>query len=80
MATPTVPHFLNDTGVARIRIGTGEFQCMGASPPHDHPHIFLDMGSEKEIICPYCSTIYEHDDTLSPGETDPPGCHASSTS
>lgn len=80
MANPTVPHFCNDAGVARIRIGIGEFQCMGASPPHDHPHVFLDMGSDNKIICPYCSTVYERDKTLSPEETNPPGCLASATS
>ncbi len=74
MAIPTVPHFYNDAGVERIRIGANEFQCMGASPPHDHPHVYLDMGSDTEIICPYCSTIYERDPSLSAGESDPPGC------
>jgi uncharacterized Zn-finger protein len=77
MANPAVPHFCNDAGVARIRIGVSEFQCMGASPPHDHPHVFLDMGNDSEIICPYCSTIYVRDDALQPGESEPPGCRAS---
>jgi uncharacterized Zn-finger protein len=76
MATHTIPHFCNDAGVSRIRIGVSEFQCMGASPPHDHPHVFLDMGRETEIICPYCSTVYEHDTKLSSEQSDPPGCLA----
>ena len=75
-----VPHFCNDAGVARIRIGVGEFQCMGASPPHDHPHIYLDMGRNDEIICPYCSTVYERAGNLSPKESDPPGCLTSAES
>ena len=37
-----------------------EFECTGASAPFDHPHIFLDMGSETEIVCPYCSTRYRY--------------------
>ena len=74
MAEQTVPHFCNDAGVEKIRIGAKEFQCMGARPPHDHPHVYLDMGSDSEIICPYCSTIYVYDPALSPTESDPPNC------
>ena len=74
MADPIVPHFQNDAGVDKIRIGVKEFQCMGASPPYDHPHVFLDMGADDQIICPYCSTVFVHDATLSPSETVPPDC------
>ena len=38
--------------------------CVGAKPPFDHPHVFLDMGGDNEIICPYCSTLYRHDPSL----------------
>lgn len=68
------PHFANDQGVERIAIGVREFQCMGARPPHDHPHVFLDMGAESQIICPYCSTLYAHDPRLAPDATEPAGC------
>jgi uncharacterized Zn-finger protein len=74
MAGSLVPHFCNDLGVAKIAIGVTEFQCMGARPPFDHPHVFLDMGSETEAICPYCSTLYVHDARLAATETDPAGC------
>src|SRR5689334_19506955 len=56
----------NDPGVPAIEIGTREFMCVGAKPPLDHPHVFLDMGGDNEIICPYCSTLYRHDPTLDP--------------
>ena len=56
MAEHVVPHFHNEPGVPVIEIGAREFMCVGATPPHDHPHVFLDMGEGKEIICPYCST------------------------
>jgi uncharacterized Zn-finger protein len=75
MATQTkVPHLINDKGVERIRIGVKEFQCMGASPPNDHPHVYLDMGHERQIICPYCSTLFVHDAVLAEAESDPPSC------
>ena len=47
--------------------------CVGATPPYDHPHVFLDMGEAEEKICPYCSTLYKHDPALGPAETAPPG-------
>ena len=53
-----VPHFANDQGVEKIGIGVKEFQCMGARPPHDHPHVYLDMGADGQILCPYCSTLF----------------------
>lgn len=74
MADHAIPHFCNDAGVPRIHVGVREFQCMGASPPHDHPHIFLDMGSDSEIICPYCSTVYVRDASLLPEQSKPAGC------
>lgn len=74
MAGHLTPHFQNDAGHAEIAIGVTEFMCVGAHPPFDHPHVFLDMGSEREIICPYCSTLYRHDPSLTPDETRPQGC------
>ena len=61
MAEHVVPHFHNDPGVPVIEIGAKEFMCVGATPPYDHPHVFLDMGEDNEIICPYCSTLYRFD-------------------
>lgn len=74
MADPVVPHFHNTPGVPTIEIGAREFKCMGALPPNDHPHVFLDMGDENEIVCPYCSTLYRHNPSLSPKEARPPEC------
>lgn len=74
MAEIGVPHFQNDAGSASIRIAAREFMCVGASPPFDHPHVFLDMGSDSEAICPYCSTLYQLDPALHGSETVPAGC------
>ncbi len=57
-----------------IEIGAHEFMCVGARPPFDHPHVFLDMGDDKEIICPYCSTLYRHDPSLDPHAARPEAC------
>ena len=74
MADPVIPHFHNDIGVPVVHIGAREFKCMGARPPHDHPHVYLDMGEADEIVCPYCSTLYRHDPALSPDRARPPEC------
>jgi len=74
MAQTLVPHFVNDVGVNRIKIGVKEFQCMGATPPQDHPHVYLDMGDENQIVCPYCSTLFEFDEELEASESKPSGC------
>jgi uncharacterized Zn-finger protein len=74
MAEHGVPHFHNDLGVPVIEIGARRFMCIGALPPFDHPHVFLDMGSDDEIVCPYCSTLYRYDPDLDPFEAKPPEC------
>lgn len=74
MAGGTIPHFQNDQGHAAIEIGVKEFMCVGANPPFDHPHVFLDMGADNEKVCPYCSTLYRYSASLGPSETVPPGC------
>ena len=74
MADHVVPHFHNDPGVTSIEIGAKEFMCIGASPPFDHPHVFLDMGDDVEIICPYCLTLYRYDSSLAADEARPAAC------
>lgn len=71
MAQHTIPHFHNSDGLSRIEIGAKEFQCVGAMPPFDHPHVFLDMGSDSEVVCPYCSTLYVYNPALEAGSANP---------
>ena len=61
-------------GMHLLAAGSKEFNCVGALPPQDHPHIYLDMGDDTEIICSYCSTLYRHDPTLDPHTARPPDC------
>jgi uncharacterized Zn-finger protein len=74
MAADIAPHFHNEPGVTSVRIGAKEFMCVGAKPPFDHPHVFLDMGDATEIVCPYCSTLFVYDPALPPGAADPADC------
>jgi uncharacterized Zn-finger protein len=71
MASGSTPHFHNSSGAPAIEIGTREFMCIGAKPPFDHPHIFIDMGDNQETVCPYCSTLYKYDSELATTESRP---------
>ena len=42
--------FLNDRAVAEIRIRAKEFECIGQSPPQDHPHVILEMNNQAVIL------------------------------
>ena len=74
MAGHSIPHFQNDGGHGVIEIGVKEFMCVGASVPYDHPHVFLDMGADHEIICPYCSTLFKYEPSLKGAACIPPEC------
>jgi uncharacterized Zn-finger protein len=50
MSSSGYPKFRNDRGVPEICIGVKEFECIGVSPPHDHPHIYINM--RKETLSP----------------------------
>ena len=69
--TSDYPKFRNDHGVPEIRIGVREFNCIGVSPPLDHPHVYLNMEEQDAILCPYCATRYRYDPRLAPFEADP---------
>ncbi|MFT3986495.1 zinc-finger domain-containing protein [Aestuariivirga sp.] len=71
MAHGTTPHFQNSMGLSAIEIGAREFMCIGALPPYDHPHVFLDIGRDSEIVCPYCSTLYKYNPALDAGAAKP---------
>lgn len=79
MAGDGYAKFKNDRGIPEIRIGVKEFKCAGASTPHDHPHIFLEMGAADTIRCPYCATLFRYDRRLARREADPPDCVFSDT-
>ena len=74
MAGYTTPYFQNDAGYGTIEIGATEFMCVGAKPPFDHPHVYLDMGDEGEKVCSYCSTLYKLNGSLARNESLPADC------
>ena len=64
MAGHAIPHFHNEAGAPVIEVGVREFMCIGAKPPFDHPHVYIDMGAETEAVCPYCSTLFRYNKEL----------------
>ncbi|HHN67631.1 MAG TPA: zinc-finger domain-containing protein [Thermopetrobacter sp.] len=71
MAKEFTPLFHNDMGVAEIEIGARHFGCMGATPPMDHPHVWLEMGDAETVQCPYCSTRFRYNPELAEDECRP---------
>jgi uncharacterized Zn-finger protein len=74
MADHGTPYFHNDSGVVHINIGAKKFMCIGALPPFDHPHVYLDMGSDTQAICPYCSSLFIYEPSLKHGDANPQEC------
>jgi uncharacterized Zn-finger protein len=74
MMASRYPKFRNDRAVPEIRIGAREFNCIGVSPPQDHPHVYINMGDQETILCPYCATRYRYDSRLAPFEAEPQDC------
>lgn len=38
-----------------IETETPEVACKGNTQGNGHPLVYLNMGDESEVICPYCS-------------------------
>ena len=58
-----------DRAVQEIRTEVRESNCIGV-PPHDHPHVYINMGDRNTILCPYCVTRYRYDPRFPPFEAD----------
>lgn len=42
------------------------------NPPQDHLHVYINMGDQDSILCPYCATVFRFDPKLAPLGADPP--------
>ena len=41
-----------------IEVTSPNVACDGGGGPLGHPKVYLNMGDETEIVCPYCSRRY----------------------
>ena len=53
----------------RIEVETSTVGCDGGGGAMGHPTVYLKIGDEREIVCPYCSRLY----VLAPGAEDTGG-------
>jgi len=60
-AADSCPIIGNDQGRREIPVASRRFGCIGATPPHDHPRIFLNIDARGEASCPYCYTKFRLD-------------------
>ncbi len=35
-----------------------KISCIGVEGPLGHPKIYLDMGDNSQVVCPYCSKLF----------------------
>jgi len=47
-----------NTSLKSIIVTTNKVMCCGSSRPFDHPHIYLPLTKNGEILCPYCNVKY----------------------
>lgn len=38
-----------------IEVETTTVSCNGGGGPLGHPKVYLDLGVDHEVVCPYCS-------------------------
>mgnify|MGYP001810342856 CR=1 FL=1 len=41
-----------------IVIETTHVACDGGNGPLGHPRVWLNMGHDRQVVCPYCSRTY----------------------
>jgi uncharacterized Zn-finger protein len=41
-----------------ITVDTDRVACDGGGGPLGHPKVYLNLGSEGRVECPYCSRVY----------------------
>jgi uncharacterized Zn-finger protein len=53
------------SGFEILHVNSKKVSCEGAKGSSTHPLVYLDMGENDSVICPYCSkffTLKEHQD------------------
>lgn len=49
-----------------IEVKDSVIKCDGGGGPLGHPTIYLNLGKEKKVICPYCSKCFIKTQTYDP--------------
>ena len=40
-------------------VSSKKVSCSGPDGPLGHPKVYLEMGDNESVICPYCSKIFK---------------------
>jgi uncharacterized Zn-finger protein len=48
-------------------VTTPEVACEGAPGEDAHPLVFMTFGTERELVCPYCSRSFRLAEGVAPG-------------
>lgn len=47
-----------DSPLETLHVNSKKISCEGGSKISGHPLVYLDMGKDDSIICPYCSKFF----------------------
>ena len=61
---------LTDNLIEIIEVESKLVSCNGGGGTLGHPQIYLQMGKDSEIVCPYCSRLFrfKKEITATPGD------------
>jgi uncharacterized Zn-finger protein len=54
----TMPQTIPNTPTEIIEVETIVVACDGGDGPLGHPRVYLNIGKDRRIDCPYCSRRY----------------------
>ena len=49
-----------------IEVDSTEVACDGGEGPLGHPRVFLNLGDQRHVDCPYCDRLFVLKDRVSP--------------
>ena len=52
------PEIKNEQSRDVIYVTSKKLSCKGVDGPLGQPKIYVDMGDDKKILCPYCSKLF----------------------
>ena len=58
------------TEIEQVVVVTSKSVSCGGGGSSDHPNVYLKIGDEKKVVCPYCSRLFilEIDDNVGSDE------------
>ena len=69
MAAENLPQNIDETDIPRetVRVATKRVACNGGGGALGHPQVWLNLGEDGAIMCPYCSVEFVHEGSAADG-------------